>query len=184
MPDESADKAGGRSRRSAFAKIGAVAAGAWVAPQVLSTQAASAQSAPTCACPVGYGNAYQWRPPGIPVIVPSTEPVPFDNLYLPTVGMALLSDSFTVYSAGTYRVTYSLEMGGGQASFAVTYNGTTVPFSGLDLAGGQMRTRVVLVVATLPGDVLQIVNVGSTDAILSSNGSETPFASFLVELVA
>lgn len=153
---------------------------------MLSTPAASAQSAPPCACPVAYLNAYNSEPFQYSVLLLSNQPVPFDSVYLPPVGITSQvfdPSSFTLLSAGAYRVTYTLGLNNVSASFAVRLNGTTVPFTGLDLADGQMLTRVVLVTAQA-GDVLQIANVGPGVAALGSTGSATPCATLLIELVA
>ena len=182
MTDHPADQADSRSRRSAFAKIGAVAAGAWVAPQVLSTQAASAQSAPPCACPVAYADVSST---GLQLVLPFN-PVFFNSDSVAPVGITYTSGSaasFTLASAGTYRVTYTLTNGSGDAKFEVALDAVPVSNSGVYLNTNQTLTRAVLVNASA-GAQLSIQNTGFGIATLQSPDPAVPAASILIELIA
>ena len=180
MTDHPADQADSGSRRSAFAKIGAVAAGAWVAPQVLSTTAASAQSVQPCTCPVAYANATLDND----TFVFLNTSVPFDSNLVTPVGItvSLSLGQFALASAGIYRVTYSVATGWDSA-FTVMLDGLPVTGSGITSSTAERLTRVVLV-STSAGQTLTIRNTGRSVPLVIGAFPNSPAASLLVELVA
>src|SRR5213595_3852727 len=90
----------GVSRRTTIKGIAAGGAISWAAPQILTTPAAHAQSAPAipCDCPTP-ASSFAWNTVG--TAVPAGAPVVVDQHVVPGSGVTATSSGFTLLAAGT-----------------------------------------------------------------------------------
>ena len=152
VDDETTPPAQGESRRGTLAKMGAVAAGVWVAPAVFSTPAGAQSSVEgPCNCTSVYLSAVSTVDQ---IVLSQTAALldwvgPFQNITPSGRG-------FLVPNSGAYRVTFGF-FGAGNMLLHLAINGFAEPTTGTGSQSGGWCERTVLVGANA-GDVLAIWN--------------------------